>query len=105
MKEFLKVMTVGLPLLFGVFWLFSRLDESQQVQRSPADYEACIRADVAEYVQNCYRASLQSDMKETREELPWLPSPEERLQQCKANVPILREKEKYYHGPCGKKPE
>jgi len=105
MKEFLKVVAVGLPLWFGVMWLFSRLEESQEVQRSPADYEACIKADNEQFVQNCYRGSLARDLKKNHEELPWLPSPQERLRQCWGDVPILRAQDKYYHSPCGKKPE
>jgi hypothetical protein len=105
--EVLKVFVVGIPILIGALWLFSRLDESQRTQLRPADYDACIRAENVEFVQNCYRESRANDLKKSRKDVPVLPTLEERLKECKANLLGTRSLDKYYPdaGHCGKKPQ
>lgn len=102
--EILKVLGVGLPLVIGGFWLFNRLESSQRQQLSPSEYDACVQAETKEFIQQCYRERLAEDMAKSRAELPRLPSQEERLKVCRADLLIARSAAKLYPARCGDDP-
>ena len=111
MQEALRVLLVGGPIAIGALWLFSQLDswdrERTQKRLSPAEYEACIAKENAEFVRNCHAESLATDLEKTRDELPVLMSPGERINHCRTNLAIANAQAKYFPdvpSACGKKP-
>jgi len=107
----LVAFSIGVPMVIGAWWLFLQLDnwsrDRRQKRLSPANYEACIAKENAEFVRNCYDNSLAADLAKTRAELPVMMSREERIKDCRANLAIAKAQEKYFPeapSACGKKP-
>jgi hypothetical protein len=71
-----------LALIFGIAAIFPPRPQQQKLV-TWADYQACI----ADVVARCVSDGIQRDLKRSREELPVMPSRQERQADCRAQIP------------------
>jgi|SRR5467141_613457 hypothetical protein len=99
---------IALAVIGGLLLLGGLFPKPPAPELSRTEYEACIAEENAEFVRNCYRETFAEDLNKSRVELPAMPSPAERLRNCRANLSISKSIEKYYpdaQSACGKKSE
>lgn len=83
----LAIVSIGLP-------------RAVAIEVSESEYQACRAKEDAAFLVNCYRESLAEDMGKSRAELPVMPTKEERVRNCQANLAIAKGAWKLYPDPC-----
>jgi len=74
--------------------------EVAALDASDGEYQTGKSKEEADFVANCYRESLAEDMAKSRSELPVMPSKEERIRGCLADLPIAKKVGDLYPDPC-----